>query len=146
MESNDTLFLRARQTENWGHAGNNRSRVRNDFVTLYRSDWDTQEGVRRVDVARLICIMRLTVPGLTSEFFDVVYVDNWKRREYSERFRCYKYISSANLSTGAGFSIERVSSIFRPVHMTPNWNVDLGQSQSMYLNSKVDVHGWMNFY
>lgn len=91
------------------------------------------------------CSLRLSVPSSTRRQFDIAFVENWRRYGYSERFRCHKYICSANVTTGKGYSVERVETIFRPVHMTPSWN-EKDVITTMYLNSKTDVHAWMNFY
>jgi hypothetical protein len=119
INSEDTLTLRALQNDNWGHAGRFGDRVRNDFIALYRSDWDDENthGLRRVDIGRIVFLLRIYLPTRQNISFDVVYLENWTRADYSDRFRVQKYKCSANSSGSRGYSFESIDCIFRPVQM-----------------------------
>jgi hypothetical protein len=125
----------------------NQDKEKRDFVATYghRADDDEIHGIRRFEVARLICPMRLTVStSSVRKEFDVTFVENWSRLNYSTRAKAHKFGSLANYTTGRGLSIIDVDTIFRPIHLTPTWeDADLSM---MYLNSQTDVHAWMNFY
>lgn len=148
LASSELLTLRARQTDNWGHASLNSSKKKNDFVALWRSDAHDEHiyGVRRFDVSRLLSPMRLSIPCENNAVFDVAFLQNYKRSEYSSRFRCYKYRSRSSIDgeSRQAFSVEDIAIIFRPVHMTPQWDEDT--TINVYLNPKTDLHAWMNFY
>jgi hypothetical protein len=145
LEDEGFLTLRARQTDNWGHASINRVRKKNDFLALYRADADEEDihGVRRFDIARLLCPIRITLPCDNNSTFDVAFVQNYKRLDFSERFRSYRY-RTIPANDRSAYSVEDIRAVFRPVHMTPQW--DENNMQTMYLNPKTDLHAWMNLY
>jgi hypothetical protein len=147
VNNHDTLTLRALQNSNWGHAGRFGDRVRNDFVALYRADWDDDNthGLRRVDIGRIIFLFRIYLPTKGKISFDVVYLENWTRADYSDRFRVQKYKNSAHLGEGRGYSFESVDCIFRPVQMMPSFS-GVEDPSTKYLNSKTDIHAWMNLH
>lgn len=146
VKSNDTLILRARQVENWGHAGLNRRSKLNDFIALYRADWNHPRvhGLRRVDIAKVLCPMAIIVPGYHRERFQVVYTEELRRCDYSVRAKCTKFKLNGNLETLRGYNLEDVETIFRPVHMTPEWHDNT--ERVYYLNNKTDIHAWMELW
>jgi hypothetical protein len=87
--------------------------------------------------------IRIFVTSENNAQFDVAFVQNWKRAEYSTRACSYKY-RSGGYQDPYTYAVEDIRTIFRPVHMTPQWEED--DELLMYLNSKTDIHAWMNFY
>jgi hypothetical protein len=147
INNDDTLTLRALQNNNWGHAGRFGDRIRNDFIALYRADWDDDQihGLRRFDIGRIIFLLRIFLPARRNITFDLVYLENWTRADHSDRFRVQRYRSSANLNEGRGYSFESIDCVFRPVQMMPSFS-SIEDPCTKYLNSKTDIHAWMNLH
>lgn len=143
IDNNDVLKLVARQTSNWRHARLNQSKEKSDFLAIYGPLANDEEvhGIRKYEVARVLCPLRLYT---ANRIFDVVFVEEYSRLNFSIRAQSFKYVSTANVASGKGFNLIELPTIFRPIHLTPNW--DCLDEKIMYLNQRTDVHAWMHFW
>lgn len=116
-------------------------------MTVYRADANDEDvhGIRRFEVVRLLCPLRIGVLTHAGEIeFDVAFVEAWSRSNFSERSKAHRFKRKDNLESETGLSIIDIKIIFRPVHMTPTW--DNKDPDTIFLNHRTDTHAWMNFY